>query len=203
MKEKEDSFRKFLLAIKKYSRMGRNRSVQFYDLGLQLALINQLMFKEGRLVPKISLGLDSRVWTEKIIAQEISQDLLKNLETLEINPLSIFYVKIYIIETEVFEIKMAPTFEKRYITLFNFRFFCPDDKTFREEKIKIDLSLLPNLKEIKINPYKFNFVKEKIEKVDIHQLGFDQEVMKILKEKNIKINIIEETKVPAEIVFWI
>lgn len=183
---------------------GHIRNVQFYDLGLQLALINQLMFKEPKIPPESSyMGC-----TSEILKQEIPQSLLESLECLEIDPSSHFYKNISIVYYSVSYIVDG------YIKLFDYWLFCPDDeisiteriemdlslpphqvhKMSREEKIKIDLSLLPNLKEINIIPYKIDFISRIIEEVQPNQIGFDQEVMKILEEKNIRVNVLDDKR---------
>lgn len=186
----------------------RIRNVQFYDLGLQLALINQLMFKEQTLVPKIPPESSYLGYTSEILIQEIPQHLLESLECLEIDPSSRFYKNISIMY-------QCPSYiVYGYIKLFDYEFLCPDNelsitermkmglslpphqvhKMSREEKIKIDLSLLPNLKEINIIPYKIDFISRTIEEVQPNQIGFDQEVIKILEEKNIKVNVLDEKR---------
>lgn len=87
-------------------------SVKFQDIGLKLAVINQLMFKYETLKPKFFLeifreeykkyflnplyGLDREKAGEYMKDLDIPVSLLNKIEYLEINPTSEFYQQIYI-----------------------------------------------------------------------------------------------------------
>ena len=169
-------------------------SVKFQDIGLKLAVINQLMFKDETLKPKFFLeifreeykkyflnplyGLDREKAGEYMKDLDIPVSLLNKIEYLEINPTSEFYQQIYIKKIfDISEFFLKSPRNSQYIPLFNIEYSTSD--------IENELSLLPNLKEIRINLSKENSNK----KFSLSDLGLYEYVVIILKNKNIKIVI--------------
>ena len=169
-------------------------SVKFQDIGLKLAVINQLMFKDETLKPKFFLeifreeykkyflnplyGLDREKAGEYMRDLDIPVSLLNKIEYLEINPTSEFYRQIYIKKTfDISEFFLKSPRNSQYIPLFNIGYSTSD--------IENELSLLPNLKEIRINLSKENSNK----KFSLSDLGLYEYIVRTLDNKNIKIVI--------------
>ena len=165
-------------------------SVKFQDIGLKLAVINQLMFKYETLKPKFFLeifreeyknilnplyGLDREKAGEYMKDLDIPVSLLNKIEYLEINPTSEFYQQIYIKKIfDISEFFLEAPRNSQYIPLFNIEYSRSD--------IENELSLLPNLKEIRVNLSK----KIQTKKFSLSDLGLYEYVVKILENKNIK-----------------
>ena len=97
-------------------------------------------------------GLDREKAGEYMRDLDIPVSLLNKIEYLEINPTSEFYRQIYIKKTfDISEFFLKSPRNSQYIPLFNIGYSTSD--------IENELSLLPNLKEIRINLSKENSKK--------------------------------------------